>query len=479
MKSIILVLTVLFCGTIICACGVSAQPADSTAPAATTAPAEPEKPQAAPGVEKQTADIDAALDKGIEYLASIANKDDGSWGVTVKNDKGEEEYHGNVGITGLVIGAIANSPYKDREAAKDYFKKGVEYLLKNVQENGAISNKGQGLDNYRTSCAIMALQAVDAKKYADTIKKAQDFIKSLQRDDKVNEAYYGGIGYSHDNSRPDLSNAQMAIEALRETGVAANDEVIKKSIVFLQRCQNNTSTNDYDQKQADMVPVNDGGARYSPTESKIVVTVAGGKKSFPSYGSMTYAFLKSMIYAGVDKKDPRVRAAYHWILNNYDLDKNPGFSTEENKTAAQQGLYYYYHTMSKALLVMGDHVLKTPDGNLHNWALELSAKIIGKQNKDGSWFNAAEARWFEGNPSLVTAYVVAVLNNCRKDLQDQAEFLKNAPAKEAELQKDIENEKAEGDQEEVTEAQEELDALKEAAADIQKTWEASGKTEKP
>ena len=39
-------------------------------------------------------------------------------------------------------------------------------------------------------------------------------------------------------------------------------------------------------------------------------TGADGKRMLRSYGSMTYAGLKSMIFAGVGPDDPRVKAAY-------------------------------------------------------------------------------------------------------------------------------------------------------------------------
>ena len=39
---------------------------------------------------------------------------------------------------------------------------------------------------------------------------------------------------------------------------------------------------------------------------------------------MTYAGIKSMIYCGVDKDDPRVKKAYEWIKKNYSVEKNPG-----------------------------------------------------------------------------------------------------------------------------------------------------------
>ena len=43
-----------------------------------------------------------------------------------------------------------------------------------------------------------------------------------------------------------------------------------------------------------------------------------------SYGNMTYAGLKSMIFAGVDADDPRVKAAWEWVHKFYTVKENPG-----------------------------------------------------------------------------------------------------------------------------------------------------------
>ena len=66
-------------------------------------------------------------------------------------------------------------------------------------------------------------------------------------------------------------------------------------------------------------------------------TANGGLRS---YASMTYAGLKSMIYAGVDGDDQRVQAAVSWIKKNYDLSENPGMGAEG---------HFITHTFAKTL----------------------------------------------------------------------------------------------------------------------------------
>ena len=85
---------------------------------------------------------------------------------------------------------------------------------------------------------------------------------------------------------------------------------------------------------------------YTPAaggKSQAGETAAGGLKS---YGSMTYAGLKSMIFAGVKKDDPRVKAAIGWIKGHYSLKQNPGMG---RGNLGSQGLFYYLHVFAKSV----------------------------------------------------------------------------------------------------------------------------------
>jgi len=79
------------------------------------------------------------------------------------------------------------------------------------------------------------------------------------------------------------------------------------------------------------------------------------------------------------------------------------------------GLFYYYHTMSKTLAVYGDKVLIDSRGNKHYWAPDLIDALARRQHPDGAWTNG-NRRWQEDNGALVTAYVVISLSNCLKGL---------------------------------------------------------------
>jgi squalene-hopene/tetraprenyl-beta-curcumene cyclase len=186
-----------------------------------------------------------------------------------------------------------------------------------------------------------------------------------------------------------------ALHAAEKAGLAKDSEAWRRMTVFVSRCQNRSESND--QKWAS----NDGGFVYAPGESKAgEVMLPDGRKGLRSYASMTYAGLMSMIYADVTKDDPRVQAAYEWIRKNYTVDENPGLGP--------QGLFYYYHTMAKALKAWDDPVLADEKGVRHDWRSDLTEKLLSLQKPDGSWVNAND-RWWEKNPVLVTAYVVLTL----------------------------------------------------------------------
>src|SRR5205823_298821 len=130
-------------------------------------------------------------------------------------------------------------------------------------------------------------------------------------------------------------------------GVPKDDPAIQRALVFINRCQNlpgETNTQPYAQKVA---PEDKGGFVYNPADAdkkdSPQRTPEGGLRSA---GVMTYAGLKSFLYAGVARDDPRVKAAIDWIRKHYTLEENPGQGTA--------GLYYYYHTFAKSMDAWGE-----------------------------------------------------------------------------------------------------------------------------
>ena len=322
--------------------------------------------------------------------------------------------HPDAGLTSMVIGALQGLPIPRDANVQKIIDEGLDWLVTLQKKDGSI-HQGM-LANYVTSSSVMALAASDKANHKAAVKKAQGFLIGLQADEgegySEGDRYYGGIGYGGDE-RPDLSNLQMALEALAASGLEEDHEAYKRAVHFLERCQNRSESNDVRIEEGGVIITsgNDGGSGYMPGDSKAgFLDLENGERVPRSYGSMTYALLKSYVLAGLKKDDPRVKAAFEWLEKNYTLDVNPGFDTSRDARAAYQGIFYYFLAMSRALNTYGTNELTDSQGVKHAWKRELAGRIIAMQSKEsGSWSNRNAPRWWEGNPILGTAYALATL----------------------------------------------------------------------
>src|SRR5713101_9342834 len=220
------------------------------------------------------------VDKAVEFLKT-SQAEDGSW-----SEKRSP------GVTGIVLtGLLRTGRVKadDPTAAKALAY--IESLVNAKAGHIAGKDPVPQLQNYVTSVNLMAL--VEAKregKYKKIIGDATAFLKKLQWDEEEgknpSDNFYGGAGYDS-KSRPDLSNTQMFLDALKEAGVGPDDPALKKALIFVSRCQNLKCDNN-DQPLADKV--NDGSFIYTAAgkgDSK--VEGSSPETGLLGYGSMTYA----------------------------------------------------------------------------------------------------------------------------------------------------------------------------------------------
>lgn len=340
--------------------------------------------------------VDLVIDKAQQYLKS-RQKVDGSFA---------PPQIGEPGITALIIAAMTRTGQPPTDPV---IVKAVQYIESSIKPDGGIYNRG--LANYTTSLAIMALKEVNKdKKYDAAIASATKFLRTLQYGDgDVNESdvKFGGAGYDKKGTRggPDLSNTHFFMEALLAGGAGKDDPSIKKALSFLSRVQNLPGEFN-DQEFAKKATEDDkGGFIYNPAAANDPNsnkrTASGGLRS---EGGMTYAGLKSFLYAGVSQNDPRVKAAVSWIRRHYTLQENPGLG--------QSGLYYYYHVFAKAMDALGEEPFVDSKGDKHDWRKELFEVLKAKQKADGSWVN--DNRDFAENlPELATAFALLALSYCK------------------------------------------------------------------
>jgi len=72
--------------------------------------------------------------------------------------------------------------------------------------------------------------------------------------------------------------------------------------------------------------------------------------------------------------------------------------------------------MTKALNTARIDTLELKDGRKVNWRREVAMRLINLQRPDGSWVNT-NARWWEKDPNLVTAYAVLSLDIIHRGIQ--------------------------------------------------------------
>ena len=331
----------------------------------------------------------------------------------------------------------------------DAVEKGAAYVASFAQEDGGIyrpalpGRRGSGgLSTYNTAICMMALYQVDPEKYADIILKAREYVAGSQLvGDSEGDAApvatsgAGGFGYNRPptaeerarraavaqkmgalapgggrgaggppQDRADLSNTGWALMAMRMTealedqrpaGEKRADINWDAALRFVESMQNR-DTGD---------PDLDGSFGYEKGGERDGRAAAGpeGKVSLRGFGSMTYDGLESLIYAKVDRNDPRVRSAVAWAARHWTVEENPGFG--------QRGLFYYYTILSKSLgLFTKGASFIGADGKPVDWRGDLVRKLAASQADDGSWSNEDNTFW-ENDAALVTAYSLLSLES--------------------------------------------------------------------
>jgi len=342
--------------------------------------------------------IRQSMDKGIAFLRSTQSSA-GSW----------DTPRTRIGPTTIVLAGLLDAGVNIDDPM---IVAGLKFVKASVAEDGGIYTPDGFLQNYETCCAVMCFaKANEAAKrkdgsepYKQLLAKAETFLRGMQfteeRGVRPEDSQYGGIGYSA-TTRPDMSNVQFFLDALKATGAEADDPAIQKALVFVSRCQNLESEHNTMPFLARNAGGLDGGFIYYNQPDPEGTKATEGLRS---YGGMTYAGLKSMIYAGLTKEDKRFQAAARWIAKNYSVTENPG------RGAA--GLYYYYQTMAKTLDIWKLPFFEDMDGKKHNWRSDLAEHLIAIQQDNGSWINESSRQYMEDDANLVTGYALLALALC-------------------------------------------------------------------
>ncbi len=391
-------------------------------------------PEAAlPGAEKGVKPLETAAAEDVDALGKAAMAKGLAWLKDHQKDDGSWSAPGYPGLSALGLWAAARS--RD-DGMAGCVAKAADFVAKFAQEDGGIykpalpGRRGSGgLSTYNTAICMMALYQVDPDKYAPVILKAREYVASSQLvgDSAGNPDEVGGFGYNKPPtaaekakreaflkktgatgdalkgppSRPDMSNTGWALMAMRMTepiedrrpaGEKKADIQWESAVKYIASMQN------MDASDADSVGsfgYERGGERGGTSAD------AEDKVTLRGFGSMTYDGLEAMIYAKVDRKDPKVRSAAAWAARHWTVEENPGMGL--------RGLFYYYVILTKAIaLYTQGGAFVGADGAEVDWRGDLIRKLAATQAEDGSWANSDNTFW-EADPALVTAYSLLAL----------------------------------------------------------------------
>jgi squalene-hopene/tetraprenyl-beta-curcumene cyclase len=312
-----------------------------------------------------------------------------------QQQKPDGTFDANPGVSALAATALLRQPGKSKATQLETVGKTLDVLAKLAKPDGGIYEKM--IPHYITAVSAVALAAGGRPQDRPLVEKARRYIAENLLDEGEgvgkDEFWYGGMGYGAttraDGRRADMISLEYALRAMRETDLPVTDAAYQKALVFLQRTQNHSETND--QKWA----ANDGGFVYYPGFS---YHVDGGTRS---YGSVSYAGLLSYTWANVKKDDQRVQAVLKWIRDNYTIDENPGMG--------QKTVYYYYMVFAKALQAVGESTIVDARGRSHDWREELGRKLLSLQHPEGFWVNPVKDE-MQDNPVLVTSFTMTAIH---------------------------------------------------------------------
>jgi squalene-hopene/tetraprenyl-beta-curcumene cyclase len=330
--------------------------------------------------------VKVSVAKGAGWLQK-SQKENGAWSEA-----------GMPALTGLPLWALVSARLP---AYKESTDKAVAFITSKQNPDGGIyvdqpDKKGCGLGNYNTSVCVTALHATGRKDLVPNILKARTYIASSQH--FGSDDHQGGFGYDKNNKRTytDLNNTTFSMDAMRRTQTVEDlrpstekraDVNWDAALKYVEKMQNKSGETK-------------GGFAYNTEDPKSgAVTNANGTVMLRAYGSMTYAGVLSMLHANLDKSDPRVRDAFDFATKFWSVNEHPG--------QGQQGIYFYFNIMARALSAATVDTLPKASGDIR-WREEMIKKVLSLQKPDGSWVNDNN-RWWENDPVLATSYAMLAL----------------------------------------------------------------------
>jgi hypothetical protein len=324
--------------------GASTFQPDAAAPGAPAGDALPEaRPDGGSSAENKplegeiTAELDAAIEKGLAYLVKEQNED-GSFG--------SGRFGKNIAVTALAcIALLGDGNLPGRGPYGQNVEKGLEFVLKSSTETGLLAADSTNGPMYGHGFATLFLgevygmtqgggETAYSARVHEALVKACRLIEQSQNPD--GGWRYNPVPYDADVS---VTICQiMALRSARNAGIEVPKEVVDKAVEYTRQCQNP-----------------DGGFRYQLNQ---------GFSAWPR----SAAGVASLYYAGIYKDDALDRGVEYLVKTAM-----PG------ATNAPSAHYYYGHYYAvQAMYLAGG-------ANWAEWWPAIRKELLDRQDLDGSW----------------------------------------------------------------------------------------------
>jgi squalene-hopene/tetraprenyl-beta-curcumene cyclase len=325
----------------------------------------------------QTSTAQGPMDRGLA-IEALKHTD---YGLRFLRDRqaGDGSWSGSVHVTALALHAFLRSYQGYNEADGAFITRPVGYLLNHARDDGSIGH--DPAHRVRdTAAAVLALHATGNPDYAPIVARAQAYLTGMQldEDDGVgrDDPRYGGIADGV-AAAPDVLTLYQALAALHDTGLAPVHPVWARARVFLERSQDAGS----------------GAFASSPAAA-----TAQGADPDPL---PTRAGFAALLYAGADRDDPHVSAAWRWI----------GSRGGAGETAPGDRPFLFYDTAVAGMLGYGQPLVTGLDGAERNWRDDLTGALLDRYDPNGSWGDDPDTA------DLSTALAVRTLNRVLHSLR--------------------------------------------------------------
>lgn len=283
-----------------------------------------------------TARQQAAVEKGLEYLATRQQRD-GSFG---SQGQGFGATSGITGLSGLAFMQAGNLPGRGKYGQQ--VQRAVDYILSTSQESGLLAAEQAHGVMYSHGFATLFLAEVYGMTGDEDVKeKLQKAVRLIQKTQNPQGGWrYMPVPYDADIS---VTICQvMALRAARDAGIKVEKDVIDKAIAYVRQCQNP-----------------DGGFSY------MLGPGGGGGSAFPR----SAAGVASLYYAGVFQGDDLKRGL------EYVRRFVPGKGVRDNANAHY--FYGHYYAVQAMFLAGGDY--------WQQWYPAIRDELIERQDAGGAW----------------------------------------------------------------------------------------------